>query len=168
MIDMRQAGIGALLIVGLLVHGLGRADEQPPSKRTAPSGIKKSESVASVKATAGALDADGKQRVTIVIDIDKKWHIYANPVPKDFPGLPTTVSVEGKTKPIEMKVDYPAGKVVKDSTIGDYTVYEDKVEIKALVKRAKDDTGPLNVSVDIQACSDTQCLLPSTIKVTVP
>lgn len=131
-------------------------------------GAKKSDSVVRATATANKADADGKQAIVVILSVDKGWHTYANPVPKDFPGLPTHITIESKVKPEEVKVDYPTGKVVKDSTVGDYNVYEDKTEIKINVRRAKNDPGPLTISVQVQACSDKQCLLPSTIKLTVP
>lgn len=138
------------------------------SDRPLHAAAKKSESVVKATASAAKPDADGKVVVTVTLAIEKPWHTYANPVPKDFPGLPTTVSVEGKTKPDDVKVEYPAGKLVKDTTVGDYNVYEDKTEIKVTVRRSKGETGPINVNVQVQACSDKQCLLPSTLKVTVP
>ena len=58
--------------------------------------------------------------------------------------------------------------VIDDKVLGKYRVYEGKVTIKAAVRRAKGDTSPLEVSVKLQACDDKQCLLPATIKRTVP
>ena len=138
------------------------------SDRHALAAAKKSESVVKATASAGKPDADGNLVVTVTLAIDKTWHVYANPVPKDFPGLPTIVTVEAKAKPEDVKVEYPAGKVIKDATVGDYNVYEDKADIKLTLRRAKGDASPLNVSIQVQACSDKQCLLPSTLKVTVP
>ncbi len=43
----------------------------------------------------------------------------------------------------------------------------DKVEIKATVRRAKDDNSPLDVSILVSACDEVKCLLPSTIKIKV-
>ena len=58
----------------------------------------------------------------------------------------TVVTVNGKEKPQDVKVEYPAGKTVKDPDLKiEYKTYEDKVEIKALVQRAKGDSGPLSV-----------------------
>ena len=59
-------------------------------------------------------------------------------------------------------------KLVKDAVLGKYNTYEDKVTIKATVKRAKGDTSPLDVSIKLQACDEKMCLLPATIKLTVP
>jgi DsbC/DsbD-like thiol-disulfide interchange protein len=128
----------------------------------------KSDSVVKIETAADKPDADGKQVVTLKLAIDKGWHLYANPIPKDFPGIPVEVKFAGKTKPAGFKVDYPEGKEVKDATIGDYKVYEDKAEIKITVQRAKDDAGPLELNVKLQACTDKKCLLPATVKVSVP
>lgn len=129
---------------------------------------KKSDSV--VKATAKADKiADGKQTVTVTIEIEKGWHVYCNPVGnEDFDSNKTTVIVGGgKVKPEAVKVEYPAGEVVKDSVTGDYKIYKDKVTIKAHVQRASGDTGELEVTLKLQACSKSTCLLPATIKVPV-
>jgi DsbC/DsbD-like thiol-disulfide interchange protein len=129
---------------------------------------KKSDSVVKAAAKADKPGADGKQVVTVTLTIDKGWHIYANPVGlSDLDSAQTTLKFTGKLKPEAVKIDYPAGKVVKDAVLGDYKIYKDKVTIKATVQRAKGDTSPLEVSASIQACNDRGCLLPSTIKVPV-
>jgi len=89
-------------------------------------------------------------------------------VPKDFGGIPVEVKFAGKTKPATFKVEYPEGKEVKDADAGDHKVYEDKAEIKVTVQRAKDDTGPLELVVAVQACTDKKCLLPAKVNVSVP
>jgi DsbC/DsbD-like thiol-disulfide interchange protein len=153
--------IGSFIIAALLAAGLAAS---------AAAQAKKSESVVRAKVNAGKLDDDGKQTVTITLTMDKDWHTYANPVSKDkeFPGEPTQVTVTGKVKPTEVKTDYPKGRLVKDATVGDYFVYDDTVDIKLTIQRAKGDTGPLEIAVKVQACSDKQCLLPSTLKLNVP
>jgi hypothetical protein len=136
----------------------------------AQKGGKNSESVVKVSAKAEKPDADGKQVVTITIGIDKDWHIYANPVGlEDLQSSETVVEITGKAKPANVKIDYPKGKLRKDEVVGDYSVYEGKFEIKATVQRAKGDSGPLEVKVKIQACSDVSktCLVPATVKLTV-
>jgi len=128
----------------------------------------KSDSVVKIDSTAEKPDAAGKQLVILKFTIDDGWHLYANPVPKDFPGIPLEVKFNGKTKPATFKVDYPEGKEVKDVDTGTYKIYEGKAEVKLTVQRAKDDTGPLELSVKLQACTDKKCLLPATVKVSVP
>ncbi len=129
---------------------------------------KKSDSVVKIEAAAEKADADGNQVVTLTISINKSWHLYANPVPADFPGIPISIGVESKIKPENVKVDYPEGKRVKDPLLGEYRVYEGKVKIKANVKRAKGDSEPLELTVKVQACNEKQCLLPAIVKVKVP
>ena len=152
------ASLMALAPLALVVAGGGTVLAQ----------AKKSESVVKATATADKPDADGKQTVTIMLDIEKPWHLYANPADnEDVANAQTVVTVASKVKPEEVKIEYPPGKVHKD-TLGDYKVYEGKITIKALVKRAKSDTGPLEVNIKLQACNDKSCLFPSTLKVNVP
>jgi thiol:disulfide interchange protein len=129
----------------------------------------KSDDMVKVTATSTKPDADGKQVITLNLDIAKSYHLYANPVGNtDLEDSQVVVTVSGKEKPEAVKIDYPEGKLEKDPSIGDYKVYEDKVAIKANVRRARGDSGPLEVSIKVQACSKKGCLLPATIKVQVP
>jgi hypothetical protein len=129
--------------------------------------IKKSDSVVKLKATADKPDGEGNQTIIITLDIDNPWHLYANPVDNDMLApAQTTVKVLSKIDG-DVNVTYPPGKVIKDKDLGDYKTFEGKVTIKAQVKRVKGDTGPLNLSVKIQACDDKRCLATSTVKLTV-
>src|SRR4051812_18969818 len=68
----------------------------------------KSESKVKASATADKPGADGKQVVTITLDIEKGWHTYANPVGlQDLTDTQTTVTVSGKGKPEVIKIEYP-------------------------------------------------------------
>jgi hypothetical protein len=154
----RVVGLLALTLLTILVADAGPALGQ----------AKKSESVVKATATADKPDTDGKQTVTITLDIEKPWHLYANPVGnEDLASVQTVVTVSSKVKPESVKVDYPAGKQHTDKD-GKYNVYEGKVTIKAQVKRAKGDSGPLEVNIKLQACDNRSCLFPSTVKVPVP
>jgi DsbC/DsbD-like thiol-disulfide interchange protein len=144
----------------------------------AEAGPKKSDAVVKVSAQADKPAPDGQQVVTVTLAMaqDRPWHIYANPVPKDFPGVPTTITVGGKVKPEEVQVKYPEGQLVQDSEIGDYHVYRDQVNITVLVHRAPGEAGPLEIQATFQACWQTKtqgqtkgvCLLPATVKVMTP
>ncbi len=134
-------------------------------------GLKKPADVVKVKAAAEPPKpgADGKQVITVTLAIDKGWHVYANPVGvEDLAAAQTTVTVGGKAKPEDVRIEYPKGTEVEDNVVGKYRVYEDAVTIKAAVRRAPGDAGPLEVAVKFQACTKQQCLLPATVKVTVP
>jgi hypothetical protein len=130
---------------------------------------KKSDSVVKVSARGEKPGADGKQVVHITLEMEPKWHVYANPVGnEDIASNQTTVSITSKSKLESVKIDYPAGELVKDKVVGDYKIYKGKVTIKATIQRGKDDTGALDVTVKLQACSDKECLLPATVKTSVP
>jgi hypothetical protein len=146
---------------------------QPPPGRPAAGqptgGAKRSDAVVKATAVADKTAADGKQTIKLTLVIDRDWHVYANPVGNEgLESAQTTVAVAGKAKPNSVKVEYPKGKVVKDQIVGDYNVYEGTVEIKAVVERAAGDTGPLEVTVKLQACNEKTCLLPATVKLSVP
>src|SRR5437763_16192954 len=127
----------------------------------------KSDSVVKATAVAGKPGPDGKQTVTLTLAIDKGWHIYATPVAnEDLTPVQTTVKAKAAGALGDVKIDYPAGKKVKDSTVGDYMVYEDKAIITVNVTRAKDDDSPLELTVKVQACNESTCLLPGEVKVT--
>ena len=134
----------------------------------APGQGKKSDSAVKAQATATKLGDNGKQTVTITLEIDPKYHLYANPVGlEDFKDNETTVSVTAKNKPQSVTVDYPPGETKKDKTVGDYKIYKKTVTIKATVQRAKGDTGPLDVVIKVQACDEKACLMPGKIKLSV-
>ena len=148
----------SLALAALLALGTGSARAQ------------KSEEVVKASATAEKAAADGKQEVVVTLEINKAYHIYANPIGnEDLASNQTTVNVLSGTKKLgSVKVAYPQGELKKDAVVGDYKVYTGKVTIKATVQRDKGDTGPLTVAVDVQACSGAKCLQPSKIMVKVP
>ena len=151
-------GVLALALPALLLCNAGTALGQ----------AKKSDGVVKVDATADKPDADGKQTITITLDIDKTWHVYANPVQnEDLTSAQTVVSVSSKGKLENVKVEYPAGKDFGDKD-EKFKIYEGKVVIKAQVKRASGNNEPLEVTIKLQACNDKSCLVPSTIKKEVP
>ena len=132
-------------------------------------GAKRSDSVVKAVATAEKPDASGRQTVHVKLTIDKAWHIYANPVGNEgLDSAQTTVTVSGKAKPKSVNVKYPKGKTIIDPIVGNYGVYEGTVEIVATVERAAGDSGPLEFTVKLQACNEKTCLLPASLKLTVP
>jgi DsbC/DsbD-like thiol-disulfide interchange protein len=151
----------ALLVASLVVGG---------TRRCAEAGGKKSDAEVKVTAAASKPDPSGKQVITLDLKINKDWYIYANPVGhEDLASAQTVVTVQGKNKPEAVKIEYPAGKLKKDSVVGTYYVYEDRVQVRATVQRAAGDTEPLEVSVRFMACNPKGvCLLPATVKLNVP
>jgi len=131
---------------------------------------KRSDSTVKITAEASKPDAEGKQVVTLNLVIEKDWHLHANPVGnKDLEDTRTVVSIKAGQPLKDVKIEYPAGKVVKDQVIGDYNIYEGTVVIKGQVSRTPGDPSPLEVTVQVQSCSDKlgKCLLPGTVKFTV-
>ncbi len=152
----RQA---ALVLAGLALLCLSAPASAQP---------KTSESKVKITGAASKPDADGKQLVTLTLTIEKGWHLYANPVGnQDFADAQTSVAIKASQPLKEVKIDYPAGKVEKDKTLGNFNVYEGTVVIKGHLRRTAGDNSPLEVSVKLQACSDKNCLLPGTAKLTV-
>jgi len=126
-----------------------------------------------VKATAKATKPgdDGKQTVTITLEIEKGWYIYGNPVgAEDFDANKTNVAVSAKEK-VLASVKYPEAKV-KIEKIGKeelkINIYEDKITITALVTRTMGDASPLQISIDVNSCNKGTCLAPGKVKLTVP
>src|SRR5436190_13030093 len=102
----------------------------------------KSSDVVKVTAKASKPDADGNQTLTITLDIDKPYHLYANPVGND--SLKTAQTRIGFTSKLDgdAKIEFPEGMLVKDKDVGDYKTYEGTVTIKAKVRRTKGDDSP--------------------------
>jgi uncharacterized protein YyaL (SSP411 family) len=114
---------------------------------------------------------DGRQTITLVMEIAQGWHAYANP-PGNDSVIPTTVTITAKHKPEEVKVNYPPGKELKDPDLGlKVFVYEGKTVIKVALRRpqvgGQPDASPLELSVRYQVCDDKRCLPPRTVKVPV-
>ena len=126
-----------------------------------------------VQASAGKGAAD-KQVVLVELQIDKGWHIYANPVGQEtLEGAQTEITIAGPGKPKLLKVEFPKGRKIEDKLVGDYSVYEGKVEVKVIVERAPGDKEPLELTAKFVACEESKdgkvgrCLLPAKVTVKV-
>jgi uncharacterized protein len=119
-----------------------------------------------VKATvnAGKQGQDGKQTIDVTLDIEKGWHLYANPNDK-FPDNSVVVTASAGGKPLTAKVDYPKGTPGKPDE-GD--LYVGTVTIKVTVDRSKLGSAPIDLKVAVSACDANTCLLPGDIKLNVP
>jgi DsbC/DsbD-like thiol-disulfide interchange protein len=151
-----------LLAFALIVDGM-----QNP---VYPAG-KGSNGVVKASAVASKVDASGKQTVKVTLEVDKGWHIYANPVKnEDFESVQTVVTIDAKTKLKDIKIQYPKGKEHELKGGVNYFVYENKIVIEAEVTRSANDTSALEVEVRFNACSDAQmvCLQPGSKRFTLP
>src|SRR5262249_54797921 len=112
----RLLGRTALLLAGLSLVCLTAAVHGRPDK---------SDSKVKITAEASVPDAEGRQLVVLNLAIEKGWHLYANPVGnKDLEGAQTNVLIKAGQPLRDVKINYPAGKVEKDKTVGDYSIYE--------------------------------------------
>ena len=134
----------------------------------------RSDSVVKVAASASKPDDKGREIVTVTFDIDKPWHIYANPVGQEtLEGAQTEITIAGAGKPKLLKVEFPMGRKIEDKLVGDYSVYEGKVEVKVIVERAPGDKAPLELTAKFVACEESKegkvgrCLLPAKVMVKV-
>jgi DsbC/DsbD-like thiol-disulfide interchange protein len=126
---------------------------------------RRSDFVVKVNVEAAKADTDGKQSLTVNFKIDDSWHVYAHSLPKDFPGVATSIKISARDKIEDLKIDYPEGKLIKEA---DYKAYEGTIPIKASFRRTKGDDSPLEVAVSFQACTKTSCLFPVTVTHKVP
>ncbi len=101
----------------------------------------------------------------MTLEIAKGWHAYANPVGNpDLVSSQTLVAFSAGGKPVPAKVVYPDGVLIKDNVVGNYKVFEGTITITATIDRP---SGPVEAAVTIQTCTETMCLLQSTVKLKV-
>jgi DsbC/DsbD-like thiol-disulfide interchange protein len=147
----RAAWLVRLTVVGLAIGGLVLSGDGRAGGQKEPDHVK-------VSATATRPDGEGRQVVTVTLEIDKDWHTYANPVKNDdLDGARTRVKVSSAKDLQAASVAYPPGKLHKygkDTML----IYEGKVEIRATIQRAAGDTGPLDVVVDYMVCDVSKCI----------
>jgi hypothetical protein len=156
----KQVRTGAPVIAALVVVGIMMSPALLPS---AKGGGPKSDSKVKVKATAGKPDSSGTQIVTVTFDIDKGWHIYGNPVGnRDLEETRTEVKVSAAGNP-QVKVEYPPAKIKQDKDVGNYRIYDNRVNVRATVHRSPGDSSPLEVSVRFNACNESGCLPPASL-----
>ncbi len=137
---------------------------------TAEAGGKKTKSEAKLSVKADKPSPDGKQKIVVTMEVNPGWYAYANPVGlEDFKNNATVIKVIGNAKVQNVAITYPPGKLKKDAIVGDYHIYEGKVEIPMTLQRVKGDTGSLELSVRFMTCNvKGLCLAPETVKLTVP
>jgi hypothetical protein len=142
----------------------------PDKKEDKKDDIKRSDSVVKLTATAAKPDKDGKVIVTVTLEVDKGWHIYANPVGNDqIAGNETVTTLYRDDKDIKATAEYPKGELDKDSPIGDYYIYRGKQTIKLTLPTDTTASG-LELRVKLNACKDGKnglCLPPATAKLKV-
>ena len=131
---------------------------------------KRFDSAEKVKATyvASKIGADGKQTVTLTLDIEEGWYIYANPVGvDDFEINRTRITVKAGGKLTD--VQYPPGKLKEIAALKiKLNTYPERVVIPVVVQRKLGDTSPLQITIQVNACDKGTCLPPGKKELTIP
>ena len=113
------------------------------------------------------LPAGGTCRIVILLDVKEAWHINANPPSPDHL-IPTKVSFKSKngiklTDPV-----YPKGNGLKlAGEEVEASVYEGEVTIRGTLTIPEGAGGQIDdmeITINYQACNETVCLPPKTIK----
>ncbi|MCC9600716.1 DUF255 domain-containing protein [Stieleria sp. JC731] len=125
----------------------------------------------SAKLTKSKLNKGDKCELSVTIQIDSGFHLYAENKDVDFVA-PTKLRFESadgiqlgapeKSKPTR----------IEDPVIGQtLEIYEKSLEYKlpiSVATSAKEGQNPINITIDFQACDDKTCLQPQTIRLVVP
>jgi len=136
---------------------LGRSQDVLPAARE--------RNGAHVQARARARIAGDGARIVVTLHIEQGFHVNANPASFDFL-IPTRVEFEG-VRPTELR--YPPGKPLRSRFAPDIlSVYEGTVRIVAtLDPAAVAGKAALRATVQSQACTQTVCLPPAEIPLTI-
>ena len=119
------------------------------------------ETAAHVRASGAAHRSAEHDEILVQLEIEKGFHINANPASFDFL-IPTTLRVPALPW---VKVHYPQASAFKSSIAPDVlSVYEGTVQLAArLQKGTLDRLQSVRATVAAQACTETVCLPPSEI-----
>jgi hypothetical protein len=143
-----------------------RPGAEPP--REEPKPPKKEEFPVKMGVESTKRDPDGRQGITVNLDIRDPYFLYANPTGNEEVAGKLVLKVSGDGKPEVVEIIYPKGEKVA-SDIGDYYVYKGKVKLEVVVKRSKDDTDPIVLSINARPLDERGCLWrPMALKQSVP
>lgn len=109
-------------------------------------------------------------QIAIVVEIDKGWHINANPAGENL--IATEVLLPEDAPNVTFgEVVYPAGEVMNLASLGLVPLYHDTITIGLeadLLQTAPIQPQTLTFKLRYQACNDDVCLLPEELSVAVP
>jgi DsbC/DsbD-like thiol-disulfide interchange protein len=128
--------------------------------------VVKSGSVVKIKARLEHT-GPGKDVIVLRFDVEKGWHLYANPVGnEDLAPAETKVRILSK-EAAKVQVAYPAGTECEIAGTK-WRIYQGTFEIRATVEREAGAAGPLEAEVRLQAVDGNSCLLPELVRVPLP
>ena len=106
-----------------------------------------------------------RDEIIVTLQIAPGYHVNANPASFDYL-IPTTLRLPGLPG---ARMQYPSGALLKAKFAPEgIRVYSDTVELVAqLAKGSLAHAAALRATVDAQACTDSVCLPPSQIPLTV-
>ena len=144
----------------------GESPSLPDQTATAP---KQSADVVQLKLSAKP-PVEGRQRITATISIAAPWHIYAQPPENPELAMSATrIEVYRGNSRVNAEITFPRGEPVRDAVAGEYRVYRGQIMIPIdLPAAAKNEQDKLEVRLTVIACQEGRCLLPSTIRATLP
>jgi DsbC/DsbD-like thiol-disulfide interchange protein len=106
--------------------------------------------------------------LTVELTVDGGLHVYGQPIPEGY--IPLSIAVAPLEGLVVGEPRWPAPHPYRVEGLDEkLSVYEGKVTVSlplTFTQEGADQT--LHVSVRYQACSDTDCFLPSTITLQVP
>ena len=115
------------------------------------------------------LPAGSTCKLIVLLDVKDGWHINQNPPMPDHL-IPTKVASKSKLSVKLSDLKYPEGHGFKfDGEEMEAMVYEGEVAIRGTMtvpESAAGQTDELEISITYQACNDTGCRPPKTIKLT--
>ena len=115
------------------------------------------------------LPAGGTCQFIVLLDVKDGWHINANPPSPDHL-IPTKVTFKSKLGTKLSDPKYPKGHGLKFAgEDSEASVYEGEVAIRGVLsipEKAAGQVDDMEISITYQACNDTGCRPPKTIKLT--
>jgi DsbC/DsbD-like thiol-disulfide interchange protein len=109
-------------------------------------------------------------KVALLVQISPGWHIHAHELLDDFL-IPTDFTIDEKEKISILKYSYPDPISEKfDYSDNELQIYDGDTLIGALIKTEKDlspGTHKMNGRFQYQACDDSSCVAPKTIKLEI-
>ena len=121
--------------------------------------------VVSVSASGDSTD---RIRAVVILQLDDGWHVQSNrPLEENL--IATTVSTLDDSWTVD-EANYPAAELLQTSfQSAPLSVWSGKISIPVELKKISgQNTGPVTVVVQLQACDDNLCLLPEKLKLEIP
>jgi hypothetical protein len=158
---IRIASVFSAVFVSLLCAQSAASETQIADSLAAPSlhDVQPGDTAAHVRIVSVQRDDREPDRVVVTVEIDRGFHINANPASDDYL-IPTTLNVTNQTP---TRVIYPSPRRFKPKFVEDtLDVYEGTIQIIAEFPAGSLSRNPyLFGTVTAQACTEDICLPPA-------